>query len=116
MLAIKGTITGAPLAEIDDRRGRRLPETIDALSQRDRLLVEAAATFLPQQSTLAAARKLHEILSRYHTGAWRRECAAESVPPRRIGQVEEFCWKILRLRDYCPSTRTIRRALAANKS
>jgi hypothetical protein len=98
-----------------DRRGHRTAETLLRIDERDKLLAEAALR-LPQQSALAAAHKLHEILSRYRAGAWRRECAAESVPPRRIGQVEEFCWKILRLRDYRPSTRTIRRALAANKS
>jgi hypothetical protein len=48
----------------------------------------------------------------YHNGRWRRTCLdfRSLHPPEKI---ETLLWQLLRVRDAIPSTRTIRRALAA---
>jgi hypothetical protein len=99
-----------------DRRGRRLADTMLALGERDRWLAEAASRFLPGWSARAASRRLHEALSRYKLGAWRRERTSETVPLRRRGHLEGHFWMILRARDHVPSERTIRAAIDAKKS
>jgi hypothetical protein len=48
-----------------DRRGHRHPSTLLALDERNRLLIDAAATHMPGWSARAAANRLHVMLSRY---------------------------------------------------
>jgi hypothetical protein len=98
-------------ATVVDRRGRRRPETLEAIEVRNRLLIDAASTHMPGRSSRAAAHKLHAVLSRYREGAWRRERTSESVPLRHQGRIEEVCWSILKLRDVVPAERTIRAAI-----
>jgi hypothetical protein len=98
-----------------DRRGRRSDETLRALVERDRLMVEAAALFFAEQSSRSAAHGLRDALLRYREGAWRRECVMESVPSRRLGRLDGHCWSILRARDHIPSERVIRRAIDGAK-
>jgi hypothetical protein len=93
--------------------GHRLPETLAAISERDRLLAEAAAVFMSGLSSRAAAREMHIALARYREGAFRREYTADAVPQRRLGRLDGYCWMILRARDHCPSERTIRAAIDA---
>jgi hypothetical protein len=100
--------------EAPERRGRR-PETIAALDERDRLLSECAARFMPDQSARAAAHRLHLALSNYQLGPWRRERTSSAPPAHRCDRLDGFCWRILRARDHLPSERVIRRAIDAAK-
>jgi hypothetical protein len=109
MLAIR-TIIGTPLDQIDDRRGHRLPSTLDEINHRDRLLAEAAAIFL-RGSSRAAARQLRRVLSRYAQGAWRRHCTEVECPVRLRDRIDEYLWRVLKVRDYVASERTIRAAI-----
>jgi hypothetical protein len=96
-----------------DRRGKRSDETMRALAERDRLIAEAAATFMSDRSSLSAATRLHEALSRYQQGGWRRHRTEHQCPTRLCGRLDGYCWRILRARDAVPSERTIRRVLAS---
>ncbi|MGY3605138.1 MULTISPECIES: hypothetical protein [unclassified Bradyrhizobium] len=90
--------------------GRRLPETLAVLAERDRLLVEAATRHLAHLSNAAAAKHLHRALCRYREGAWQRDRVAIECPARHLGKFNAVLWAILKLRDHVPSERTIRRA------
>jgi hypothetical protein len=98
-----------------DRRGHRTPATLAAIDERDRLMSEAVAMFMPGISSRRAAHRLHDALVRYACGAWRRERAAPSCPLRHAGRIEAMLWEILRVRDHIPSERVIRRAIDAAK-
>jgi hypothetical protein len=108
LTALIATLDGAQV----DRRGHRLPVTLAALNERDRLMSEAVARFMSGDSSRGAAHRLHDALVRYACGAWRRERTAPSCPARHAGRIEAVLWEILRLHDRVPSERTIRRALA----
>jgi hypothetical protein len=98
-----------------DRRGRRLAETVLVIGERDRWFAEAAGLFMRDQSSRAAAHRLHVALARYREGAWRRERTAETVPLCRRSRLDGHLWMILRARDAIPSERTIRAAIDAAK-
>jgi hypothetical protein len=85
-----------------DRRGRRSPETLSAIRQRDRLLREAADRFCRGMSDRQAAQHLRAELLKASTGKWRRG---------RVGRTEALLWMILKLRDFVPGETTIRRAI-----
>jgi hypothetical protein len=93
-----------------DRRGKRLPETLQAIAQRDALLREAAARFFPDATHHQAAEMLRVKLLRYQTSAWRRDRAEAECPPRLAGRLDELLWQILKTHDHTPSAVTIRRA------
>jgi hypothetical protein len=93
-------------------RGHRTPETLFALAERNRLLVEAATLYFPLMSKSEAACRLHVALSRYEAGAWRRARALDEIPARHVGCLAGHCWRILRARDHTPSSRSIRLILA----
>ncbi|WP_439373160.1 hypothetical protein [Bradyrhizobium sp. DASA03120] len=94
-----------------DGRGHRLADTTLAIDERDRWLAQAAALYMPGQSSRAAALRLRVALARYREGAWRRQRVEDQCPGRLRGRIEQFCWLILRSRDHVPSERVIRRAL-----
>jgi hypothetical protein len=94
-----------------DRRGRRLPETLARIEQRDDLIVEAAEKFFPGLSASAAAEALRRALARYADCAWRRDAATPRCPDRHRGRIEGACWEILSVHARVPATRTIRLAL-----
>jgi hypothetical protein len=102
--------------ELPERRGHRRPETLAAIDERDRLMGEAVARFMPGESSRGAARRLHEALERFSAGAWRRERGASSCPPRHAGRIEAVLWEILRARDHVPSVGTIRAAIGRNRT
>jgi hypothetical protein len=83
-----------------DRRGKRLPETIEAIALRDALLREAAARFCAGMTPFQAAQVLHVKLLRYQTSAWQRHRSAEECPPRLAGRDGELLWQILKARDH----------------
>jgi hypothetical protein len=95
-----------------NRRGHRLPATLDAINRRDQLICEAVATHFPGASANDAAHGLHQALDRYAGGPWRRERTAEACPPRHAGRLAGYCWQILRARDRTPSARLIRLILS----
>jgi hypothetical protein len=97
-------------------RGRRLPETVERLALRDQLVRQWAQRFLPGLSALAAAEVIHRELSRYRAAGWSYERTAEDVPIRHLGRPRELAWRILRTHDALPSIRTLRRALAADRT
>ncbi|WP_152535717.1 hypothetical protein [Bradyrhizobium sp. Ai1a-2] len=103
-------IVATPVSPLD-RRGRRLPHTLEAISERNRLLAEAAEIFMPDLSASMQAERLHRAILRYQLGGWRRHRTEDECPARLVGRIEAFCWQILRLHDHAPATRSIRRAL-----
>ncbi|WP_316203347.1 hypothetical protein [Bradyrhizobium sp. SZCCHNS3051] len=94
--------------------GHRLPATVRALRERDRLLREAATRFCEGLSVNGAATKLARGLADYRGTAWRRDCTETSCPQRHRGSLREVCWCILQTRDAPIAARTIRRALGGN--
>lgn len=95
-----------------DRRGKRTAQTIEALAERDRLVLAMAARFFGGMSLLAQARQVHVELSRYASSAWVLERVFDECPQRHLGRLREFAWRILRTRDHIPSVRALRRTLA----
>jgi hypothetical protein len=83
-----------------DRRGKRTPETLQALARRDALLHEARARFCAGLTHHQAAELLHTKLRRYQTSAWRRERGAEQCPSRLAGREGALLWQILRAHDH----------------
>jgi hypothetical protein len=94
--------------------GHRLPGTVRALRERDRLLREAANHFCVGMSASGAATKLARALAVYRSTAWRRDRTETSCPQRHLGTLREVCWRILQTRDAPIAARTIRRALGGN--
>jgi hypothetical protein len=94
-----------------DGRGRRSPQTMLLLDERDKLLIEAAR-FFPGASDREIARRLHSALSTYRDGRWRRDRAEALCPVQHKGKLMQTLWMILKTRDHVPSEMTIRRALA----
>jgi hypothetical protein len=99
-------------AEPFDRRGRRTPQTLLLIDERDALLRVAAARFCNGMSDREAARYLRSRLLVYQQGAWRRERIETTCPPRHAGKLAALLWLLLKTRDHVPSTMTIRRDLA----
>jgi hypothetical protein len=97
--------------------GQRTPATLLAIDERNRWLAEAAALFMPDQSSRATARRLHVALARYRQGPWRRHRVEDQCPARLRGRIEQYLWLVLRARDAIPSESTVRAAIdAARKS
>jgi hypothetical protein len=92
-----------------DRRGKRTPQTMLLLDERDRYLVEASR-FYPGCRDREIARRLRTALLRYQGGRWRRTCT-ELRPPHPPEKIDAVLWAILKTKDYVPSEMTIRRAL-----
>ncbi|MGJ4961580.1 hypothetical protein [Bradyrhizobium sp. HKCCYLRH3061] len=94
--------------------GHRLPATVRALRERDRLLRGAVNRFCVGMSASGAATKLARALAVYRSTAWRRDRTETSCPQRHLGSLREVCWRILQARDAPIAARTIRRALGGN--
>ena len=98
-----------------ERSGRRTPQTLLLLDERDKLLFEAAR-FYPGASDREVARRLRTALSRYRAGRWERGDRTEPLCPlRHRGTITELLWMILKVHDHLPSDRTIRRALPGSR-
>jgi hypothetical protein len=95
-----------------DRRGRRTPQTLLLLDERNALLRVAANRFCAGMSDRQAASHLRTELLRYQTGTWRRERIEATCPPRHAGKLTAALWLLLKTRDHVPSTATIRRSLS----
>jgi hypothetical protein len=93
-----------------DGRGKRTPQTMLLLDERDMYLVEAAR-FFPACSDREIARRLRIALQRYRDGRWQRDRADLTCPVQHSGKLTAVCWMLLRVRDHVPSEMTIRRAL-----
>ncbi|MGY4472841.1 hypothetical protein [Bradyrhizobium sp. USDA 3364] len=91
---------------------RRVPTQLIE-EQRNRLIWLAAVQFYPSASPSSQAEQLHAALSRYSASAWLRERTEERCPAQ-TGTLRAACWAILKVRDYVPSDRTIRRVLATS--
>jgi hypothetical protein len=100
----------APLRHVD-LRGRRLPETLDAIHRRDALLIEAGR-FYAGVSGREAARLIRVALLRYRGGRWRRERTELTCPAQHAGKLTALLWRLLRTRDAVPSEGLIRAVLA----
>jgi hypothetical protein len=98
-------------AEPADRRGHRLPSTLEAITTRNALLVEAANRHFAGMSARQVATHLHVALARYAAGRWRRS-RADPGCPHAAGTLAAALWAILRTRDHVVSERAIRRTLA----
>jgi hypothetical protein len=96
--------------DVVDGRGRRTPQTLLLLDERDQFL-RAAAAYFPGLSHREIARRLHVALSRYRDGRWRRDRVENLCPPQHAGKLTAVLWMILRVKDYVPSEATIRRAI-----
>jgi hypothetical protein len=102
------TVAG-PITALDDAAVE--PHGHRAIAMRDQMLIEAAARHCAGLSSRAAARRLHEALSRFAAGPWRRERASKTVPVQRVGRLHGLCWCVLHQRDRVPSERQIRRII-----
>jgi hypothetical protein len=99
-------------AEPCDGRGRRTPQTLLLLDERDGYLRQAA-TYFPGCSDRETARRLREALAIYRNGRWRRDRSEALCPPRHAGKLTAVLWMILKVRDAPPpSVRTITVALS----
>ncbi|TQF30010.1 hypothetical protein [Bradyrhizobium sp. UNPA324] len=86
--------------------GRRRPETLAALSERDDLIRTLAATYYPGLSRNQQAKAIRRDLLRYAGGEWRRTRSDEVCRHRDNRRV--LYWRILRLRGgHVPAVRTI---------
>jgi hypothetical protein len=94
-----------------DGRGHRTRQTELAISERDKLLVEAAR-FYPDMSDRAVARLLRAALLAYRNGRWRRDRIELTCPIKHKNKLVQVLWMILKTRDAIPSERTIRAALS----
>ena len=92
-------------------RGRRTPQTLLLLDERNALLIEAARHFCVGMSDRQAAAFLRVALLRYQTGAWRRDRSEALCPPRHAGKLNGTLWALLKVADRVPSEMTIRRAI-----
>jgi hypothetical protein len=86
-----------------DGRGRRTPQTLLLIHERDALLVEAAR-FYPGLSQRETARLIRVALSRYQTGRWQGERADLTCPAQHAGKLTAVLWMLLRVRDYVPAS------------
>jgi hypothetical protein len=91
-------------------RGRRSPQTLLLIDERDRYLREAARHF-EGLSDREAARRIRTALMRFREGAWRRLRTEALCPESLKGRLEGVLWCVLKVRDYVPSERLIRAAL-----
>jgi hypothetical protein len=82
------------------------------INERD-ALIRAAAKFFSGASDREVARRLHDALSIYRGGRWRRDRSETTCPPQHRGKLTATLWTILKTRDVPVGERTIRRALAA---
>jgi hypothetical protein len=97
-----------------DRRGKRLPGTVEALARRDELLRRAAAEFCCSMTHHQAAELLHQKLLRYRTSAWSsRDRAEDECPARLASRLDGLLWKILKARDAVPGAAMIATVLRA---
>ena len=96
-------------------RGRRTPQTLLAIDERDRFLREAARRYCAGMSERQAAEMLRSKLLRFRAAAWRRDASENLCPPRLRGTIGEFCWMILKVRDHVPSAGTIAASLAQGR-
>jgi hypothetical protein len=96
--------------DFDFGRGKRTPQTLLLLDERDKFVVEARK-FYVGLSDREVARRLRFRLSVYRDGRWRRT-RSELWCPHPADRIEATLWKLLRARDAIPSTRTIRAALS----
>ena len=107
-----GSVRSEPAhSDAVDRRGHRLPSTLEAIAARNRLLIVTADRHFAGMSDRAAAMALHTALARYQTGRWRRS-RADLANPHPADTLAAALWAILKTRDHVPSTRTIRAVLA----
>lgn len=81
-----------------DGRGKRTPQTLLQIDERDKLLTEASR-FFPGASGREAARQIHIALSRYREGRWRRTRTELTCPPQHRGRLEGVLWCLLKVRD-----------------
>jgi hypothetical protein len=105
----------APFRTSVDRRGRRTVGTKLKHHLRDYLIAECADRHFAGLRDREAARLIRQKLSRYQTGAWRRERSATCCPERHAGKLTSLLWQLLWLCDAVPSDKTVRRALKKRK-
>ena len=94
--------------------GQRAWRTRTALSERDRILRNAAARFFKGLSVAAQADRLHKELSRYYASAWQREQICAQCPDRHLGTIHKFLWRALKMHDRVLSARSLRLILATS--
>jgi hypothetical protein len=97
---------------VPDLRGKRSDQTLQAIAARSALLREAARLHCAGMSDRQAAAHLHTALARYAAGRWRRS-RVDAANPHAAGTLAASMWSILQARAHTPSTRSIRRTLAA---
>lgn len=96
---------------IDRLPGERKPQTVRRLEQRDKMLREIKRRFFGQLTDNAAADEIAKAISRYRAGAdWRRDRTRDAVEYRQT--LRGHAWAVLKVVDYAPAARTVRRHLA----
>ena len=90
------------LANSVELRGRRPPADVLSRAIRDHLLRLAAERHCTGMSDRQAAEMLRTKLTRYQTGAWRRDRFSEACPDRHRGTLNELLWQTLMIRDAIP--------------
>ncbi len=78
-----------------DGRGHRSRQTELLISERDKLLVEAAK-FYPGCGDREVARRLRAALSTYRNGRFRRDRSCEVCPAQHKGKLVQVMWLILK--------------------
>lgn len=96
---------------LDSRSHGRTPQTQLLIDERDKLLIEAARRHCSGMSDRAAAKYLHDALSRYREGRFRRSRFELTCPAAHRGRLDAMLWLLLKTSDHVPSVATIRRVL-----
>jgi hypothetical protein len=91
--------------------GCRTPQTLLLIDERD-ALVRDAARFYPGLSHREIARRLRTALLVYRDCRWRHDQSELTCPPQHAGKLTAVLWKLLKVRDFVPSERTVRAALS----
>jgi hypothetical protein len=78
-------------------------------SERYDLIREAVETLLSHERR--PAKVFAQRLATYAGRAWLNERDCHQCPPQRIGKLEGYCWRILKIRDRTLTERQVRRVL-----
>lgn len=90
----------------------RTPAVQLLIDERDRYLREGARRFCLEMTGRAAAKHLHDALSRYESGRFRRSRFETTCPDAHRGRLDEICWLLLKTTSgRVPKISTIRRVL-----
>jgi len=89
--------------------GREWAAKAQRYGERDRLLIDGRARFLPNMSNRAAAAELAAQWRRYEAAGWFRERTLDELPPSHAGRITEVFWRAMKLCPHALSAERLRR-------